>query len=100
MNDERYKKIMNDLGMPNSRSLLQALQQVANEVEQETRASLETVCKIKLTAVDVEHGITIDTLPIEVELNVSNDEFIKLKNLFAATTIDLGDKLVRLSIVE
>jgi hypothetical protein len=34
---------MNDLGMPNSRSLLQALQQVANEVEQETRASLETV---------------------------------------------------------
>ena len=28
MTDERYKKIMSDLGMPNSRSLLSALQQV------------------------------------------------------------------------
>ena len=35
MTDERYKKIMADLGMPNSRSLLSALQQVANEVAQE-----------------------------------------------------------------
>lgn len=38
MKDERYKQIMEDLGMPHSRSLLQALQQVANEVEQEIRA--------------------------------------------------------------
>ena len=30
---------MTDLGMPNSRSLLLALQQVANEVEQESRAA-------------------------------------------------------------
>ena len=36
MNDERYQKIMSDLGMPNSRSLLQALQQVANEVGQQS----------------------------------------------------------------
>ena len=36
MNDERYRKIMSDLGMPNSRSLLQALQQVANEVGQQS----------------------------------------------------------------
>lgn len=35
MTDERYKKIMSDLGMPNSRSLLSALQHVANEVAQE-----------------------------------------------------------------
>jgi len=35
MTDERYKKIMADIGMPNSRSLLSALQQVANEVAQE-----------------------------------------------------------------
>jgi len=39
MTDERFKKIMCDLGMPNSRSLLQALRQVANETEQEVRAS-------------------------------------------------------------
>lgn len=35
MTDERYKQIMSDLGMPNSRSLLMALQQVANEVAQD-----------------------------------------------------------------
>lgn len=35
MNDERFKQIMEDLGMPNSHSLLSALKQVANEVEQE-----------------------------------------------------------------
>lgn len=39
MNDERYKQIMADLGMPDSRSLLAALQQVANEVAQETQAA-------------------------------------------------------------
>lgn len=39
MTDERYQQIMTNLGMPNSRSLLQALQQVANEVAQEERAS-------------------------------------------------------------
>jgi hypothetical protein len=35
MKDERYKKIMTDLGMPDSCSLLVALQQVANEVGHE-----------------------------------------------------------------
>ena len=44
MTDERYQKIMADLGMPNSRSLLQALQQVANEVEQATRAAERERC--------------------------------------------------------
>ena len=38
MTDERYKAIMADLGMPNSRSLLQALQQVAQEVSHAERA--------------------------------------------------------------
>lgn len=38
MTDERYKKIMADLGMPDSRSLLGALKQVANEVAQEYAA--------------------------------------------------------------
>jgi len=38
MKDERYKEIMQSLGQPNSRSLLVALEQVANEVEQEVHA--------------------------------------------------------------
>lgn len=40
MDDARYRQIMISLGMENSHSLLQALKQVANEVEQSTRASL------------------------------------------------------------
>jgi len=41
MTDERYKKLMEDVGMPNSRSLLVALRQVANEVAQEWDKKLE-----------------------------------------------------------
>jgi hypothetical protein len=44
MTDERYKKIMEDLGMPNSRSLLVALQQVANEAGQECAAAEREAC--------------------------------------------------------
>ena len=44
MTDERYKKIMADLGMPNSRSLLSALQQVANEAGQECAAAEREAC--------------------------------------------------------
>lgn len=44
MTDERYKKIMADLGMPNSRSLLAALQQVANEAGQECAAAEREAC--------------------------------------------------------
>ena len=39
MTDDRYKKIMTDLGMPNSHSLLLALKQVANETAQEIFAA-------------------------------------------------------------
>ena len=47
MKDERYKQIMNDLGYPENRSLLQALQQVANEVAQEKNAEQNRfVCKL------------------------------------------------------
>ena len=38
MKDERYKEIMHDLGMPQSKSLHSALLQVANEVAQEIHA--------------------------------------------------------------
>lgn len=44
MKDERYKQIMSELGMPNSRSLLSALQQVANEAGQECAAAEREVC--------------------------------------------------------
>jgi NTP pyrophosphatase (non-canonical NTP hydrolase) len=47
MKDERYKKLMEDVGMPNSRSLLGALQQVANEVEQEVRAEFKDTTQFK-----------------------------------------------------
>ena len=40
MTDERCKQIMQQLGMPESRSLMQALFQVANETEQEVRKKL------------------------------------------------------------
>jgi len=38
MTDERCKQLMEQVGMPNSRSLMVALKQVANETEQEVRA--------------------------------------------------------------
>lgn len=43
MDDTRYKSIMVNLGMPNSRSLLHALQQVANEVGQESAAKITSL---------------------------------------------------------
>ena len=39
MTEDRFKQIMARLGMPNSRSLLEALRQVANEAAQEALAS-------------------------------------------------------------
>jgi len=43
MNDDRYKQLMEQVGMPNSRSLLLALRQAANEVAQEERARSEWI---------------------------------------------------------
>lgn len=40
MTDERCKQLMEQVGMPNSISLMQALKQVANETEQEVRAQI------------------------------------------------------------
>jgi hypothetical protein len=41
MNNERYKQLMNDVGLPNSLSLLTALRQVENEVSQPLLAENE-----------------------------------------------------------
>ena len=44
MTDERYKQLMEQIGMPNSRSLLGVLQQVANEVSQEAAVVERKAC--------------------------------------------------------
>jgi len=46
MTDERYKQIMNNLGMPDSQSLLSALQQVANEAGQEAMRNEREACAV------------------------------------------------------
>lgn len=51
MQDERYKQIMSDLGMPDSNSLLSALKQVANEVAQEYT---EKVSRLQFALADTE----------------------------------------------
>ena len=45
MKDDRCKQIMAEIGMPNSRSLMQALFQVANETEQECNKKLSDLKK-------------------------------------------------------
>lgn len=49
MEDERFKQLMYDIGMPNSKSLLIALKQVANEVAQEIKslAALERLAALE-----------------------------------------------------
>lgn len=63
MTDERYKKVMADLGMPNSRSLLVALQQVANEAGQECAAVEREACaKVCETYSDLPAGYSISKI--------------------------------------
>lgn len=45
MTDERYKQLMEQVGMPNSRSLLQALQQCAIEAAIEERNTNQDVSR-------------------------------------------------------
>jgi len=62
MKESRIKELMESVGMPDSQSLFIALQQTANEVEQEVRAeelachnecdSKETVKRVLCTMVD------------------------------------------------
>ena len=53
MKDSRFRALMRGMGMPESRSLLITLQQVANEVEQEVRAEIteKNNKKLKMDAV-------------------------------------------------
>ena len=74
MSDERYKAIMEQFGMPNSRSLLQALQQVANEVTQELRADhLAAMSKLKDYAQGQEDKYEARIKELEEELRLSRN---------------------------
>lgn len=44
LTDERYKQLMEDVGMPNSRSLLQALKQAAMEAALKERQACAALC--------------------------------------------------------
>ena len=70
MTDERCKQIMEQLGMPNSRSLMQALYQVANETEQEVRN--------KLTADNSDYAKCLDDILENIELNAKYGSFSKI----------------------
>ena len=73
MTDDRYKQIMADLGMPNSRSLLQALQKVANEVAQEQQA---TVRRLIAEAVERERErLARDVAELHMAQTVNHQEF-------------------------
>ena len=60
MTDERCKQLMEQVGYPNSISLKEALFQVANETEQEVRASLSA----PVTPVAVEVRTAFITVPM------------------------------------
>jgi len=44
LTDERYKQLMEDVGMPNSRSLLQALKQAVMEATIKEREACAALC--------------------------------------------------------
>ena len=56
MTDERYRKIMADIGLPNSHSLLSALKQVANEVGLERALTEREACAIVAECFSVRDG--------------------------------------------
>jgi hypothetical protein len=57
MHDERYKQLMEQVGMPNSRSLLMALKQVANEVaQQEQKKTIKSLSDIQMLMALIQRG--------------------------------------------
>lgn len=72
MTDDRYKQIMADLGQPNSRSLLQALQQVANEVAQEQQATLRATLD-EAPTVALTDSATVELAWLEGWLQFANE---------------------------
>ena len=83
MTDERCKQLMEQVGMPNSRSLMVALFQVANETEQMTRAPLlASIAELeRLRAEDLSHFLdmaaAIETLGIKL---ADANEIIEQRN--------------------
>ena len=87
MTDDRYKQIMADLGMPNSRSLLQALQQVANEIAQEQQA---TVRRLIAEAVEREREACAALCDLHSRLTWNDDR--KAQSRLLAAEIRRGPK--------
>ena len=58
MTDERYKAIMDELGQPNSHSLLAAMRQVENEVAHEMQAAERERLRIEVLRAQIRCGIT------------------------------------------
>ena len=54
--DERYKQLMVDVGMPNSRSLLRALRQVAVEATLLEREACAMECEVNLKSLYLSQG--------------------------------------------
>jgi hypothetical protein len=91
MKDSRYKEIMNSLGMPNSRSLLLALEQVANEVAQEQKPkkpNLNVYATLfqRTSASDWEKGVRV-----ECNKGKDTDHIIDQKGHIVPEVWDLHD---------
>ena len=54
MTDQRYRELMERIGMPNSRSLLNILRTVANEVAQEVIATEREACAVECENIEKE----------------------------------------------
>ena len=84
MTDDRYKELMEQVGMPNSRSLLTALEQVANEVGQASARELEQTRKSLIQA--NKEFIVLNNNYTDIYLKMSmigsEDFWQRLKRLF------------------
>jgi hypothetical protein len=90
MTDERYKKIMSDLGSPDSVSLLVALKQIANEVAQETEARIKAELKKNIPAFN----------SLWEKLKEGEPPVINLKDAVAHTSVMFGSRLTYEMMVE
>lgn len=73
MNEDYYKKMMSDLGMPDNTRLYQALKQVAQDTEKEIREERQRIDDIlENKVIDMSITVAAETLRDEVALFGSN----------------------------
>ena len=70
MDDKRYKELMATVGMPNSQSLLFALQQAVNETEQAQQAEIDELRKKLNRFLKRSHQKNVDITELVDMLNV------------------------------